>query len=53
MSWLVRAVTSPLVVGCGATLLGLYLAMVLAPDTAGLLLPLVFANAFTTHFFIW
>lgn len=53
MSWLVGAATSPLVLGCSVTLLALYLAMALAPETAGLLLPFVFANAFTTHFFIW
>ncbi len=51
--WLVEAATSPLVAGCSATLLVLYLAMAFAPDTAGLLLPLVFSNAYTNHFFIW
>lgn len=53
MSWLKNAVTSPLVVGCSATMSTCYLFMALAPETASLCLPLVFANAFIGHFFIW
>lgn len=53
MSWVVGAATSPLVLGCSATLLACYLFMAFAPSSAGLLLPFVFANAFTTHFFLW